>query len=301
MMDPDRGDVLSFNRLLLLAGDVFPPQSATTRAQFAAQSRRGSSHAVNDDHYLVSRLGRTYETLFTSLSEDAATARFDECAYAMVVADGMGEAGEAASRLAISALVELALRFGEWRVRVADEIAPDIIERIHGFYRQIDAALVHANRSHGGAPLHTTLTAAVSGGRGLFFAHVGHSRAYLLRDGELYQVTRDHTHAVRRSSIAGLVELTGTPSDRNHVLTDALGAGAVDPHIDIERLTLLDGDIVMLCSNGLTDVVPDHVIAEVLDGTATVADQCASLIAHAVDRGAPDDVTVVLARYQVPE
>ena len=294
-------DVPSLSRLLLLTADVFPPLAATTRADFAVRTRAGGSHSANEDHYLIMRLGRNQEALFTSLPGELVP-RFDEYAYAMVVADGMGAVGELASRLAIAALVELAVRFGEWRVRVDDTITDDIINKIKTFYRRIDGAMVQANRTGGAAPLHTTLTATVSGGRDLFFAHVGHSRAYLLRDASLMQLTRDHTHMIRRDAVrAPLVDLTRSASDQHHILTDALGAGVIDPAIDIERLTLADRDVVMLCTNGLTDVVGDQTIAEVLASNRPVGDQAAALVSLAEQAGATDDVTVVLARYHVPE
>jgi protein phosphatase len=97
------------------------------------------------------------------------------------------------------------------------------------------------------------------------------------------------------------VDLTGAASDMHHVLTDALGARAVDPRVDIERLTLADGDVVLLCTNGLTDVVSDDTIAEILASTPAVEDQAAALIASATASGAADDVTVVVACYHVPE
>jgi protein phosphatase len=293
-------DVQQFERVLLLGPDLFPPLSATVRADFAARSVRGAQQTQNTDHYLVIRLGRNQETLLTSLPDDVVSSRFDEQAYGMVIADGMGAAGELAARLSIASLLWLALRFGRWNVRVDDMIAPEIIERINQFYRQIDSAMVTVNRTSS-APLHTTLTAVVTGGRDLFFAHVGHSRAYLLRGNELIQLTRDHTHEARRQDPrARLLDLTDVAADMRHLLTDALGAGTNDPQIDIERLQLEHGDVVMLCSNGLTDVVSEQDISRILGGNRSPADQCAALARRATELGAPDDVTVVTARYHIP-
>lgn len=295
-----RRDVQQFERVLLLGPDMFPPLSATVRADFAARSIRGAQQTQNTDHYLVVRLGRNQETLLTSLPDDVIASRFDEQAYGMVVADGMGAAGELAARLAIASLLWLALRFGRWNVRVDDMIAPEIIERINQFYRQIDSAMVTVNRT--AAPrLHTTLTGVVTGGRDLFFAHVGHSRAYLLRGNELIQLTRDHTHEARRHDPrARLLDLTDVAADMRHLLTDAIGAGTNDPQIDIERLQLEHGDLVMLCTNGLTDVVDDREIARILGASHAPADQCAGLVRRAAELGASDDVTVVTARYHIP-
>ena len=291
-----------FDRVLLLGPDEFPPLSATVRAEFSAHSRRAPANAVNSDHYLVLRLERSQETLLTSLPDDALATRFDEQAYGMVVADGMGAVGELASRLSVAALLQLALRFGRWQVRVDQLVAPDIIERLVHFYRQIDSALVVVNRAGVGPPLHSTLTAVVSGGRDLFFAHVGHSRAYLFREKELIQLTRDHTRErQRRAAAPQLVDLTGAASDLHHILTDALGAGTVDPQIDIERLTLADGDLVLVATNGLTDAVGDGEIADILASARTLDEQTAALVDVAGRHEASDDATALLARYHVPD
>ncbi len=297
----ENGGPPSFDRLLSLGNDLFPPLSATTRAEFAALTRRGPGQSTNEDHYLVTRLGRNQETLMTSLPPGTVGHRFDEYAYAMVIADGMGHGGEVASRLAVAALVELALRFGQWRVRVEAPTVPDIMDRITTFYRQIDAALVHINRAGIGLPLSTTLTATVSGGRDLFFVHVGHSRAYLLRDGALTRLTRDHTHGAAREGIARrLHDVTNAPSDQKHLLTDALGAGTADPDIDIERITLVDGDLILLSTNGVTDAVDDAAIAVVLGAGGPLEDLCAALLDRAAASGQTDDATAVMARYRVP-
>src|SRR5436190_4390707 len=293
-------DVQQFERVLLLGPDLFPPLSATVRADFAARSVRGAQQTQNTDHYLVVRLGRNQETLLTSLHDDVISSRFDEQAYGMVVADGVGAAGELAARLAIASLLWLALRFGRWNVRVDDMIAPEIIERINHFYRQIDSAMVTVNRTST-PPLQTTLTAVVTGGRDLFFAHVGHTRAYLLRGNELIQLTRDHTHeARRRDPRARLMDLTDVATDMRHLLTGAIGAGTNDPEIDIERLQLDHGDTVVLCTNGLTDVLGDQDISRILSANHSPADQCAALARRAGELGAADDVTVVAARYHIP-
>jgi len=293
-------DVQQFERVLLLGPDLFPPLSATVRADIAARSLRGAQQTQNTDHYLVIRLGRNQETLLTSLPDDVIANRFDEQAYGMVIADGMGAAGEMAARLSIASLLWLALRFGRWNVRVDDMIAPEIIERINQFYRQIDSAMVTVNRTS--APkLRSTLTCVVTAGRDLFFAHVGHSRAYLLRGTELIQLTRDHTHEARRHDPrARLLDLTDVAADMRHLLTDALGAGTTDPQIDIERLQLDHGDVVLLSTNGLTDVMDDREMARILGASRAPADQCAALVRRATELGAPDDVTVVAARYHVP-
>jgi PPM family protein phosphatase len=286
----------------LIASPDFPPLAERVQVDFAARSRRGRLRSVNEDHYLVMRLDRGQETLLTSLPDDHFVARFEEHAYGMIVADGMGGTGggETASRLAVASLVQLALHFGKWQVRVDPVIAQDVMERLEHFYRQVSGVLVHESVEGGGA-LQTTLTAAVSGGRDLFFAHVGHSRVYLFRHGELIQLTEDHTLAGRRDPTrAHLMDLTGAASDLRHILTDTIGAGILGPRIDIERFGLRDRDVVLLCTNGLTDAVDDDAIAAVLRSDVSLDGQCDSLIARAADAGGDDDATVVVARYDIP-
>jgi protein phosphatase len=97
------------------------------------------------------------------------------------------------------------------------------------------------------------------------------------------------------------VDLTAAASDLHHVLTDALGAGTVDPQIDVERLTLDDRDLVLLCTNGLSDALDDGEIAKILGSRQPVQDVCEALVSRAAEGDTNDDVTVVLARYHVPE
>src|SRR6478609_4234683 len=123
----------------LVASPEFPPLSTRVAVDFAARSMKGRLRPVNEDHYLVLRLERAQETLLTSLPPSHITPRFEEHAYAMIVADGIGGAGggEHASRVAVASLVQLALHFGKWQVRVDAGVAEDVMRRIEHFYRQV--------------------------------------------------------------------------------------------------------------------------------------------------------------------
>ena len=270
------------------------------RPEFGALSRRGSLRSVNDDHYLIVRLGRHQETLLTNLPEGDVPKRFDEYGYGMVIADGMGRTGEAASRLAISTLMHLTIYFGRWNLRIDEPVAEEVMDRAERFYRSIDATLLRASHD---APrgLQTTLTAAYTAGPELFFAHVGHSRAYLFRDDELMQLTRDHTLGRERRGKVKIVDVRASARDEHHVLTETLGgtrAGA--PRIDIERCGLLDGDLVLLCTNGLTDAAEDARIAHTLRSHRTPDEQCRALVDLAASSEGHDDVTVAVAHYRIP-
>jgi len=276
-----------------------PPPSVDVEVEFGAQSRRGEARSANDDHYLVLRLGRNEEVLMTSLPEGEVPQRFDEYGYGMVIADGLGGAGETASRLAISTLVHLAIYFGKWNVRVDEPIAEEMMDRARRFYRSVDSLLAEASH-FSPRRLETTMTAVYTAGSDLFFAHVGHSRAYLLRDGQLMQLTQDQTVGRERQRKPTIVDVTTHARDLHHLVTQTLGGyGSTAPRINIERCGLLDGDVVLLCTNGLTDTADDTQIANSLRLYGTPDDQCRALVDLAVNSGSRDDVTVVVAHYRI--
>jgi serine/threonine protein phosphatase PrpC len=274
-----------------------PPPSADVDVEFGAQTRRGPQRSINDDHHLILRLGRHEEVLMTSLPEGEVPERFDEYGYGMVVADGIGTTGETASRLAISTLVHLAIYFGKWHVRVDDPIADEMIDRARRFYRSVDSLLVETSQFSPGR-LQTTLTAVYTAGSELFFAHVGHSRAYVFRDDQLMQLTHDHTADRERPRNATIVDATAR--DLRHLVTQSLGGpGSAATRIDVERCGLLHGDVVLLCTNGLTDVASDAQIATVLRMHRAPDDQCRALVDLAANSGGQDDVTAVTAHYRI--
>ncbi|MFZ5662261.1 MAG: PP2C family protein-serine/threonine phosphatase [Pseudomonadota bacterium] len=203
-----------------------------------------------------------------------------------LVADGMGghQYGEVASALARDTLVREVARGAslEQAIRTADE------EIIRTSRRRNDAL-----------PMGTTVVAARIQGRRFEIAWVGDSRVYLWRDGQLVQLSHDHSYV--EELIAGGVitrEQARTHPHRN-VVTQALGV--TDPaQLNVETLTgeLRPGMQLLLCSDGLTEEVDDRSIAQVLAMTDCSAQECVdTLVAAALDGGGSDNVTVVLVRY----
>jgi len=285
----------------------FPPSSASVHVDFGADTRRGRSRGVNTDHYSIIRLGRSQDTVRTSVDEPLIASHYDEYGYAMLVADGMGpgDTGETASRLALVTLLHLVRVFGKWNLRIDDAAANEIMERARRFYRHVDGTLV-AERQRSGVPgVQTTLTATFGAGHDLFFAHVGHSRAYLLREGRLMRLTRDHTLGQQRSRSvpqAPLTDVTTAARDLKHILTDTLGmTGTTGPRIDIERFHLDDGDIVLVCTNGITDSIDEETIGRVLAAEMSPDDKCRTLVERAASGDGGDDATAVIAQYRIPE
>jgi PPM family protein phosphatase len=175
------------------------------------------------------------------------------------------------------------------------------VERAERFYRHVDGAVADRRRREDIGQ--TTLTATFGAGRDLFFAHVGHSRAYLFREGQLMRLTRDHTLGQQRQRLATapLMDINRTARDLRHILTDTIGmSGPAGPQIDLERIRLNDADRVLVCTNGLTDSVDEETIRKALATDQSPDDQCQALVALALADGGEDDVTALVAQFRIP-
>jgi len=278
-----------------------PPPTVHVDVEFGACSMPAPQRSVSDNHYLIIRLGRHQETLRTSLPDDELRNSFDEWGYGMVLADGTGHAGEVASRLAITTLADLTVQFGRWHVRLDDPTAHEVMDRAGRFYRSIDTTLWEAGR-HRPFGLQSTLTAVYSAGDDLFFAHVGHSRAYLFRDDVLLPLTHTRPGVRERLGKPPESSVGVADEDLHDALKERLRKPGLGPKIDIERLGLLDGDTVLMCTTGLTEVADDAAITSVLRAPNHSPDeQCRLLVDLAAANGAVDDVTVMVARYRILE
>jgi protein phosphatase len=208
------------------------------------------------------------------------------------VADGLGgrRAGEVASSTAIEALAPL------------DQARPDGLEAAErtlsdGFAAANRAVMDKAASDPAYTGMATTLTAALLHQDHLLVAHVGDSRAYLLREGEgLRQLTRDHTVVAQLVRQLRLSEEEAASHPFRSVLVTAVGLDA-ELEVDLlEPLALQPGDQVLICSDGLTEPLADRSIAELLAARDDGHEACAALIEAANLAGGPDNVTVVLLR-----
>jgi len=219
-----------------------------------------------------------------------------------VLSDGMGgEAhGEIASAMAVETVVKHCLDAGtNPAAPVIGAVQPNWSART----KRLSAAVHLANRNifksaeenpdqHG---MGATLTAVWIDGTNLSVAHVGDSRAYLLRSGNLLQLTRDHSLVAEQVRRGILTAAEAEESDMQSVLLRALGAQE-EIEVDAEEHTLFPRDILLLCSDGLTRMVTDPEIAGTLQSETDPMRAAEKLIALANERGGPDNITVVIAR-----
>jgi protein phosphatase len=165
--------------------------------------------------------------------------------------------------------------------------------------QQADARLFEEAERHGELEgMGTTLTLAFAVDWKLFVAHAGDSRCYLFSDGELRQLTHDHTvvaDLVRRGALSPQ-EATRHPFRR--MVTNVLGGNEPGVRVELHRLGLEAGDVLLLCSDGLTEMVPDPEIAAVLADEPEPQQACERLVALANERGGRDNITVVVARFE---
>jgi protein phosphatase len=273
---------------------------ADLRVDFGALSHPGKVRPNNEDHYLVARFDRTMKTLLTNLPEGQIPAEHADTAYGMLVADGMGghAAGEVASRAAIRTLIDLVLETPDWMMRL-DEAGREVVmrrteQRIQQVTQALDDLAQADPRLFG---MGTTLTLVGSMGTHMVVGHVGDSRAYLYRDGRLCRLTRDHT-AVEALVQMGLVsEAEAARHPMRHVLLNVIGSRGSPVRADIDHCQLAAGDQVLLCSDGLSDMIEDDVIADVLGRSLSAAEGCQTLVDLALEAGGKDNVTVVLGHY----
>jgi serine/threonine protein phosphatase PrpC len=279
----------------LAAAKYFVNSAESLSFDFGAASHIGLRRSENQDHYLVLRRARTQQLLFTNVSTEELSLPTDE-AYAMAVADGMGGcgAGGLASQIAIRTSWDLAGRATSWIMKWDNMDSSEITERIEGFVYLMQQAFVDEYRANPQFALSgTTFTAAYLVNTLAAVAQIGDSPCYLWRDGTMRRVSVDHT--IEQEFIAAGVapEIAGKFS---HMLTRCLGYESHNARPDVHFLRIKPSDQLLLCTDGLTDMVPDPEIAECLDVSPTAQVACDALIKLALEAGGKDNVTVVLGR-----
>ena len=266
----------------------------------AGLTHQGLVRTSNEDHFLISRIGRYFETVSTSLPPDDLPGRADDATYSLIVADGMGghAAGEVASRMAIREIVRLAFALPDWIVRIDDSTREAAAARAQGRIEKLNAMVLEGGQQDPSLRgMGCTLTAARNLGRVLQISHVGDSRAYLLRAGRLFRLTRDHTYVQMLVDSGLMSEADAATSRQRHVLLNAVGGSDDEVYVDVERVRLANRDRVLLCSDGLTDAVDDDEIRALLAEGETAAAACQALVARALEAGGHDNITVIVAIY----
>jgi serine/threonine protein phosphatase PrpC len=217
-------------------------------------------------------------------NEDSHLAR----APLFVVADGMGgaQAGEVASRIAIESFQD-----GLQDAAAPEAALAELTQRANAHIHELS----HSNAEQAG--MGTTLTAVYVGEREVSIAHVGDSRAYRLRDGVLERLTEDHSLVDELLRQGRLTPEEALEHPQRSVITRALGPEGV-VEVDTRSYSARDGDVYLLCSDGLTTMLAEDRLAELLLAHASLREAGEALIAAANEAGGRDNITVVLLRIE---
>ena len=205
-----------------------------------------------------------------------------------LVADGMGghNAGDYASRYTIETIVdEISKSNDESPVFVLEKA----IKRANSLIRQKSEEETELNG------MGTTVVAATIEGNKLCVANVGDSRLYIINNREIRQITRDHSLVEEMVQMGGLDRNRARTHPDKNIITRAIGA-LRDVDVDLFRVSLEEGDTVLLCSDGLTNMVEDERITQVLLGEGTLKEKAHKLVDEANDNGGRDNISVVLVR-----
>lgn len=281
-----------------------PRPSESVRADLAGRSHPGKVRPNNEDHFLIVRFGRFLQTLATNLADGTVPRDHQDSGYGMIVADGMGgmAAGETASRMAITRFVRLALETPDWILSTDEPMVDEVVARAAGRFRDVNETIVdQAQQQPGLAGMGTTLTLAMSFGTTLLIAHVGDSPAYLLRRDELHKLTRPHTLSQAMADLGEIPAGDVAKHRFQHILTRAIGIRGGGGEPETRRFQLADGDRLLLCTDGLADMVDDATIAAELRRRAPADETCQALVDLALEGGGRDNVTTIVADYRIAD
>jgi len=262
------------------------------RVKLFARTDVGQIREHNEDNFLVADLTRKSRGLLEANRSGAVGPH----GSVFAVCDGMGgaAAGEIASQLAVDILYERMIEgLQEGHPLSRDELARRLVRAIEAAGLRIfqEAKLDRTRRGMG-----TTVTAAALVDDHLFFAQVGDSRGYLLRQGNLVQLTRDQSLVNQLIEAGQLTEEEAQTFEHNNIILQALGT-ADTVQVDLTFCELRRGDKLLLCSDGLSGMVRFEDIREALRSTPEPVDACKSLTERANQAGGHDNITVIVAEF----
>jgi serine/threonine protein phosphatase PrpC len=266
--------------------------SAPVRVSVFGKTDLGLTREHNEDTFLVADLSSGN----ANLQPDVRSHEVGPRGSLFIVADGMGgaAAGEIASAMAADSIYRhLSTAWAEDAEVSAARFAYRMKEAVELANQQIYA---YAREHPDVRGMGTTVTAAGIFGDELYLAQIGDSRGYLVRNGVAFQLTRDQSLTQRLVDAGELTEEEAEQSERRNIILQALGP---DPRVkvDVSRQQLRRGDTLILCSDGLSGVVKREEFSQMVAESADLPSLCSALIDLANERGGPDNVTVVAARF----
>ena len=243
----------------------------------------GLVRAANEDSFTMAELSKASRFQGGKISEWSTK----KGGVLLLVSDGMGgaKAGEVASALAIEAVLG-----GMLRAAREGTVDGNTLRRV---IEQASDKVYQASKRPDRKGMGATLTAVLVTDLTAYVAQIGDSRAYLLRGGKIGQVTHDQSYVQMLVDAGVMTPAEAETSPRRNIILQVMGQEAV--RVVLGRMSLKPGDRLLLCSDGLTNVIDDATIADVVKAPAPIAKASQELISLTKKGGAPDNVTVILA------
>jgi len=263
----------------------------------------GRKRPTNEDQFLVAELTKAMQISQTSLSQPSSLLG-EQKGHLFLVADGMGghSAGEEASRLAVESIEAFTVNALKWFLQRNDPSAGSAAAEFTEAIEEADRAVIkEAENSPDLQGMGTTLTVGYVVNAQLFVAHVGDSRAYLHRDGSLSQLTRDHSYVADLLRAGAIRPEEAYRHPLRHVITNVIGGTAAGVRAESHTIDLRPGDRLLLCSDGLTDMISAEEIAAGLAAETNPEIACRRLVDLANERGGHDNITVIVAQFESAE
>lgn len=259
----------------------------------------GKVRKSNEDQFLIAELTKRMRVWQTSLPEPKLQVG-DDRAHLFLVADGMGghQAGERASAIAVAAIEQFTLNTFRWFFASDSPGAQKVLAQFQSALSEADDRIfAEAAENPELAGMGTTLTMAFQLGAQLCIVHVGDSRAYLYRRGQLHQLTKDHTLVAElvRSGAIQPDEVAG--HHLRHVITNVVGGPHAGVKVEARAFEVQAGDRLLLCSDGLTEMVTNDAITSVLEAQPQPEAAAKLLLDQANGAGGKDNITVVIVRF----
>jgi PPM family protein phosphatase len=260
----------------------------------------GRVRSSNQDHFVIVELVRTMSVLQTSMPQ-AKSQYSRHRGHLFLVADGMGghQAGEVASALSVVSIEGFLLntlkRF--FNLKASEE--QNVMKEFQSALLQADAKIFEEAAQHPELiGMGTTLTMAFAVNWRLYVAHAGDSRCYLFSKGELHQLTLDHTIVAEMVRLGDLSPQAASRHPYRHVITNVLGGRDPGVQVELHKVDLGPDDVLLLCSDGLTEMICDDRIAAILQKEPEPQKVCEQLVAEANEKGGKDNITVIVGRFE---
>jgi len=268
----------------------------------AGSSDIGQKRSENQDHFLIASLRRQMLVEQTDVPGKQQEELYGcQEGRLLVVADGMGghHGGEQASRTAVESCAQYVLDMMQWFLKLAPGNEEDFEEELSDCLKSVQRKIWKQGGSNIGR-MGTTVTMAYLIWPRMFVVHAGDSRCYLLRGGELKQLTTDHTIAQQLVDSGGMTPDDAALSNWRHVLWNCVGGGDEQVRPEAVRCQLKHDDVIVLCSDGLTGMIDDSDIASIIDKSSSSKDATGRLIDAANKAGGKDNISVVVCRIVDP-